>query len=521
MSPILIVGAGPTGLVLAIELARRGVSHILIDQRPKPLLWDRAAVIKSRTLEIFAALGLSEEFLRRGTKIRGVDFYSRGTLRASFRLGELDTPFPFTLGLSEGITEQILTRELERLGGRVERGIELTDLALSDGGVQARVREAGRDRKLDASWLVGADGLHSQVREAIGVDFPGRDHDREWGVADVRFDNWPYERDLAAVTFDPLFMPIPIGGDTWRAYFRGNPDDQNHRLHIERCLNALAPGAKFVRSDKPQLFRTHSRVATRFRLGRVLLAGDAAHACSPIEGHGMNGGIHDAFNLGWKLALVANGRARESLLDSYDAERRPIAGIVGESGEDAEAGAAKGDPAAIDGAAQNLATAEGRYTAAIGESELGLGYEASPILWPDCDDAQSAFLTAIGYRVGDTGPLLGMGEASQLHAVLTHPGHTVLALIGEADAAQRAEWVKMARRISGRFAPDVKAVVIARHGEPAAPDLLVDPTGKAHARLAGGDGGRLCVVRPDGYLALRAGPPGLSAVEDYFARIFA
>jgi 2-polyprenyl-6-methoxyphenol hydroxylase-like FAD-dependent oxidoreductase len=114
----------------------------------------------------------------------------------------------------------------------------------------------------------------------------------------VRFDNWPYERDLAAVIFDPLFMPIPIGGDTWRAYFRGDSTDKAHHAHIEHCLKRLAPGATVAGSDEPQLFHTHSRVATRFRSGRVLLAGDAAHACSPIEGHGMNGGIHDAFNLG-------------------------------------------------------------------------------------------------------------------------------------------------------------------------------------------------------------------------------
>jgi 2-polyprenyl-6-methoxyphenol hydroxylase-like FAD-dependent oxidoreductase len=521
MSPILIIGAGPTGLVLAIELARRGVEHVLIDQRPKPLLWDRAAVIKSRTLEIFAALSLSAEFLRRGTKIRGVDFYGLGTRRASFRLGELDTPFPFTLGLSEGITEQILTQELERLGGRVERGIEFVDLEADNTAVRARIRESGGERTFEASWLIGADGLHSNVRAAVGIGFPGHDHDGQWGVADVRFDNWPYAPDLAAVIFDPLFMPIPIGGDTWRAYFRPDSADKPHQAHIEYCLKMLAPGARVASSDEPQLFHTHSRVATQFRSGRVLLAGDAAHACSPIEGHGMNGGIHDAFNLGWKLALVASGKAPESLLDSYDAERRPIAGIVGASGEDAEAGAAKGDPAAIEGAAQNLATVEGQHKAALGESELGLGYKASPILWPSEEEAQSTFVTAIGYRVGDAGPLVGMGGAAQLHALLAHPGHTALLLIGEADDPETGRWVKMARYISRRFGADVKAIVLRRNGEPAAPDLLVDVTGTAHARLAVGNGACLCVVRPDGYLALRLRPPALSSVEDYFARIFA
>jgi 2-polyprenyl-6-methoxyphenol hydroxylase-like FAD-dependent oxidoreductase len=132
VDPILIVGAGPTGLVLAIELARRGVPHVLIDQRPKPQVWDRAAVVKARTLEILAALGLSSEFLARGTVIRGTDFYCAGSRKASFRFQVLDTPFPLMLGLSEGVTEEILTRELERLGGGVKRGVEFVDLQAED-----------------------------------------------------------------------------------------------------------------------------------------------------------------------------------------------------------------------------------------------------------------------------------------------------------------------------------------------------------------------------------------------------
>ena len=144
---------------------------------------------------------------------------------------------------------------------------------------------------MEPSWLVGADGFHSKVRDAVGIEFPGHDYDQQWGVADVRFANWPHEPDLAAAMFDPLLIPVPIGGNIWRAYFRADPAVSAHQTHIARCLEMLAPGATVASSDEPQLFHTHSRIATRFRSGRVLLAGDAAHACSPIEGHGMNGGI--------------------------------------------------------------------------------------------------------------------------------------------------------------------------------------------------------------------------------------
>src|SRR5580692_6680961 len=205
-----------------------------------------------------------------------------------------------------------------------------------------------------------------------------------------------------------------------------------------------------------------SRVPTSrssFRSGRVLLAGDAAHACSPIEGHGMNGGIQDAFNLGWKLALVATGKAPDALLDSYDVERRAIAKIVCGSGDDAEANAAQGDPAASDAAAKNLATAEGQYKAALAESELGLGYDASPILGSIGPEPISQSMTAIGYRLGDAGPLTGPGGAIRLHELIAHTGHTLLVTTGKGDSTEWDEVVKMARHVADRFGPHVKSFV--------------------------------------------------------------
>jgi 2-polyprenyl-6-methoxyphenol hydroxylase-like FAD-dependent oxidoreductase len=296
--PVLIVGAGPTGLVLAIELARRGVPFHLIDKRPAPLLWDRASVIKSRSLEIFEALGVSAEFLRQGKKILGTDFYGGGSRRASFRFGALDTPFPFMLGLPESVTERLLTDALERLGGAVDRGVELVDLQANEAGVRVRVNDGGNERLLAASWVVGADGLHSRIRDLIGVDFPGHDYPLHWGVVDVRLAGWPHADGVAAVSFDPPVIPIPMGEDRWRINFRCDPADPTQIAHLEQWIRQFAPGATIMESDPPQLFHTHCRMAPRFRVERVLLAGDAAHACSPIEGHGMNGGIQDGCHTG-------------------------------------------------------------------------------------------------------------------------------------------------------------------------------------------------------------------------------
>jgi hypothetical protein len=209
------------------------------------------------------------------------------------------------------------------------------------------------------------------------------------------------------------------------------------------------------------------------------------------------------------------------LLDSYDVERRAIAKIVCASGDDAEANAAQGDPAAIDAAAKNLATAEGQYKAAFGESELGLGYETSPILGSTGPEPISQSMTALGYRLGDAGPLTGPGGAIRLHELIAHTGHTLLATTGEGESAKSEEVVQTARDVADRFGAHVKAFVVAgKANAGGSVDVLIDATGAAHARL-GGDEPSLCVVRPDGHLGLRVTSRALPAVEAYFARILA
>ena len=182
----------------------------------------------------------------------------------------------------------------------------------------------------------------------------------------------------------------------------------------------------------------------------------------------------------------------------------------------------KGDPAAIEAAAENLATAEGQYNAALGESELGLGYKASPILGPAGPQSLPDQVTAIGYRVGDVGPLVGNRGAVRLQELLGHTGHTLLLLAGEASASDLGEQLDLMRRIADRHPAHVKPFAITRNaasGHSDSPPRFVDPTGEAHARLVVGEGPCLCLVRPDGHLGLRVTPPEISAVEAYLARI--
>jgi hypothetical protein len=285
---------------------------------------------------------------------------------------------------------------------------------------------------------------------------------------------------------------------------------------VDARLAATSPGAALQDPDQPQLFYTHSRVARRDRIGRVMLGGDAAHACSPIQGHGMNTGMQDAFNLGWKLALVATGAAPETLLDSYEPERRPLAQAIADSGDEAEARVLQRDPTARQEMVKFLATPEGRGAAAMAESELDFGYEQSPIVAPR---ARAASGTKVGFRVGDAGPLEGQGRSRRLHEILGTPACTLLLLLGEADRAALPEGLALASAAAERYRPHLRAYVVTRNTLDGPDDLLCDPTGSLHARL-GVDRPCLCLIRPDGHLGLCAEPPSLEALQTHLDGIF-
>jgi 2-polyprenyl-6-methoxyphenol hydroxylase-like FAD-dependent oxidoreductase len=519
---ILIVGAGPTGLVLAIELARRGVPFRLIDRRPEPLGRERAIVVKSRSLELLAGMGLAGVFLQRGRVIRGIDLFSGGQRVATIGLDGLDSPFPFDLCIPEEETERILADELGRLGCEIERGVEFAGLEQTDRGVRVRLRSLRkREREFEASWVVGTDGLHSAVRDAIGDAFEGHDYPTLWGVADAHLASWPRPEDHATVQIEPpVVIAFPLRDGRWRFTFQPDAAADDHLGTIGAQLQAISPGAALRNPDQPQLFHTHARVARRYRIGRVLLAGDAAHASTPFEGHGMNTGMQDSYNLGWKLALVASGAAPETLLDSYEAERRPIALAIAASGDDAEARAARQETAARQTLIQFLADPQNRWLAAMAEAEIAFGYDQSPIVDELVSDARAAQATQIGFRVGDAEPLEAHDRRLRLHELIAAPGHTLILLLGEPHPAAVDEGLALASAAARRYRAHLRAYVVTRSAVTAADRsdmLLCDPGGALHERL-GAARPCLCLVRPDGHLGLRAEPPSLQALERHLRR---
>ncbi|MEU2154920.1 FAD-dependent monooxygenase [Streptomyces sp. NPDC019396] len=314
---VAIVGAGPTGLALAVTLAGAGIDFVLLDRQAEGANTSRAAVVHARTLEVLDDLGASAELITRGVKLTrfAVRDGARRLLTVPFE--ELPTPHPYTLMVPQYETEAVLLARLRELGGDVHRPYEVASVTQDDGGVLL-VMSTGESVR--ASYAVGADGMHSIVREAAGIGFTGSSYGESFVLADVRMD-WAPGATETSLTFGThgLLVVAPLPGGRYRVV--ATVDDAPvtpDAAFVQRLLDERAPGqATITELVWSSRFRVHHRVADRYRSGRLLLAGDAAHVHSPAGGQGMNTGIQDGYALGTAFATER--------LDGYEAQRRPVA----------------------------------------------------------------------------------------------------------------------------------------------------------------------------------------------------
>jgi len=328
---VLIVGAGPTGLVLALWLTKLGVNVRIIDKAAAPGTTSRALAVQVRTLELYRQLGLSDAVAAKSHHVAAVSLWVKGERKAHISLNDLGkglTPYPYVLIFPQDEHEKLLIERLEALGVSVERRTEMVDFAEQSGSVVARLRGPdGEEHDCDALYIAGCDGARSKVRETIGSGFPGGTYRHLFYVADVDATgpaiNGDLNIDLDTADFIAIF---PLAG-RGRARLIGTVKDER----AERAdtltfgdISSHAIGQMKVAITRVNWFSTyhvHHRVTQHFRKGRAFVIGDAAHIHSPAGGQGMNTGIGDAINLAWKLAAVVKGRAGDALLDSYEAER--------------------------------------------------------------------------------------------------------------------------------------------------------------------------------------------------------
>ncbi|MDW5595419.1 FAD-dependent monooxygenase [Conexibacter stalactiti] len=504
---VLVVGAGPTGLLLAAELQRRDVPCLLVDALDAPRGWDRATVVHARSMEILEALGIERRLLAEGVRTRAARFHSDGDVLGELDFGASGSRYGFDIGISEEVTEAVLTDFLHARGGAVTRATRLVGLSAADDAVTATLESGDERREVLARWVVGCDGIHSVVREAAGIPFPGADIDVQWAVFDATAEGWDDDHDVVFPLLDtPPVILTPLPGRRWRVYMRPTSDASDLVAEAQELVRRYKPGVTFTAIEHPVRFRCHSRVAARYRSGRLLLAGDAAHACTPAEGHGMNTGLQDAFNLGWKLALVCRGEAGAGLLDTYESERRPVAERIVASGADVEVAHAL--TAAADRAERDASIREtfgdpdSAHHEAASAAEIDRQYPRSRIV------AGEGAALAPGRRLPDTVPVKPLdGEPLPLHELTHQRGLTLIVLGGpDADPGRVGELVT---RLAARPRPAVDAVVgfsVRAGGGAGTLDHAV-------AAQLGVTGVTVLAVRPDRYIGLRDDDGDAATVE--------
>ncbi|GMU04307.1 FAD-dependent oxidoreductase [Corallococcus caeni] len=498
--PVLVIGAGPTGLTLACDLARRGIHARIVDAAPRPFIGSRGKGLQPRTLEVLEDLGVLEAVLAAGMAYPRLRIHwrrfvvGRWTMMAP-RAATPDVPHPNGWLVPQARTEGILRDRLASLGVTVEFGTALTGFTQDGTGVTATLTRDGTEETVRAEYLVGADGGHSRVRKELGLALHGVTHEEERmvvgdvsveGLSHTHWHVWPLgKRGMVAL------CPLPDAG-RFQFVLQVKPGDSvpeltEAALH-QRFQETARPGARLRLHDASWLsvYRPNARMVDRYRVGRVFIAGDAAHVHPPAGGQGLNTGVQDAYNLGWKLGHVLQG-ADPALLDTYEAERLPIAARVLGLSSKLHEGMRQGHMRAMKRGDE--------------ERQLGLNYRGGPL-------APSSSGDTARVHAGDRAPDAPCGDAQgkpfRLFDAFRGPHWTLLAFgPGPLD-------------LHARFADTVRVVRVLPTGVASEANALSDTNGHAHRAYGVAMGtNALILVRPDGYVGHASRPSDLAALEQF------
>lgn len=555
---VLIVGAGPVGLTLANLLQRHGVANQVIDQMPpRPVVESRAEGVHIRTQELMEQLGFADEAFVLGRPLLAATLYADRRVLGKIDFQETGMSHPNPIILQQGHVEQLLSNNLERFGGYVNRPLTLLDFTQDEQGVTARLQQP--DGKIDtvrADFMVACDGGRSTIRHQLNAQFDGKSNPTQFLLADVAIDfsGEPLNGDLH-LFLDPLLLFGQLADGFWKVATT-TPESFPEKATPHDIVNALQQVAdkqgvacKIQSPRWTSSFRISTRMVSQFRHGRVLLAGDAAHIHSPMGGQGMNEGMQDALNLAWKLAYHLQGMAGIDLLDTYQTERGPlIADVLKDTALMSEV-LFWSNPLLLSARNHLMSFITSLDVAQPALRELFSGatraYAANPILrqrtltlaehmsdlihgipHPNpVDDLAFAGGPAPGVRAPDAPGIASPGLPAQ--RLLTHFAgdfhHRLLLFTGEYASPERyTELEQYAGQLAGQFGHWLRPFLIV-HRQPQtnldSTQLLLDPAGNLHKRY-GATHECLYLIRPDGFIGYRSQPILPEDLELYIASVY-
>jgi 2-polyprenyl-6-methoxyphenol hydroxylase-like FAD-dependent oxidoreductase len=552
---VLIVGAGPTGLTLACDLRRRGIDVRIVDRLPAYRRRSRGKGVQPRTLEVFDDLGLVDAALAAGRTDHRLRLYAGGALAADLaepaRPPRPDVPYPNLLILPQWRTEELLRERLAGLGGTVQLGRQVTALVQDGGGVTVTVvdRATGATEQVRAAFVVGCDGGRSAVREGVGLVLRRMGKAEHFVLGDMQIDGLPADgSSFAWFDGDRYLSADPLDGSgTWQVQASVQPDAVGHlepaslplfqRLFAERGF----PDVRLHDATWLSDFSPMVGMVDRYRCGRVLVAGDAAHVHSPAGGQGLNTGVQDAYNLGWKLALVLRGRAGDRLLNTYEEERAPVARAVLDGSDLGHSVVFSSHPVARllrERVLIPLLRLDPVRRAVLDRAdELDVGYPDSSLVGKpgaprSCDGKAPGLIDRFrflhGPRPGDRAPDArgrdAAGRPVRLFDRFRGPHATLLLFDGlHASPGGYARLRDTARRAAGLAGDGIRPVFVVPAGRPPADvpaeAVLLDTDREAHHRY-GAVAEALYLVRPDGYVGFRGQPATGGPLLNHLRAVF-
>lgn len=521
--PVLIVGAGPTGLMMACELARHGIAFRIIDKKPERTLTSNATWVQTRTIEVLDQIGLATRFLKAGHSCNAINLYIEGKPLVTIPLSGIKSTYPFILMLPQSETERLLIERLEEFKSHVEWSSELIDIKQAAGTVSSTIQfPGGKTETITSDWLIACDGANSTIREKCQIFFPGEDLTEQFMVADAHINSFT-SKDEIHLFFDEgtLFAASPLGKNQYRIAANLHLDYPRQKFYEKEVIEIVQErghGAYYV-TDVSWIspFWIHGKIAEQMRQRSIFLMGDAAHIHSPAGGQGMNTGIQDAYNLAWKLALTIKGKAKPLLLDSYQAERHPVVNEIVNQTEKFTKMALfdKSFLTNLRKFSQQILQGDEELIKKICMliSQVGIQYQASPVI------NYEEHIKDIPEWQGERAPDVTIDQATRLYDYLRNTHHNILLFTGTSEKNLALPHIKQLQEWLSQLHPDlIKTHIITNEKIDDIDDpIIFDSNGVIH-KCYHIKKPAILIIRPDNYIAYCSENLEYTLIEKFFER---